>query len=176
MAAAQVGAALRARSAAGAVLREGVVTDNGGRILDVHGLAIDDPAGARDRDQPVARRRLRAASSRRHRATVCLLGTAEGVRTLTFLTRRESRARKARNLRPVHAPCSSQEGRPVAKPNYSFEKRQRELAKKKKKEEKEKEKAGRKARHRRRPATRRPTDRRRARQAPADPAMGPTGG
>ncbi len=32
----------------------------------------------------------------------------------------------------------------MAKPNYSFEKRQRELAKKKKKEEKEKEKAGRK--------------------------------
>ena len=34
---------------------------------------------------------------------------------------------------------------PMAKPNYSFEKRQRELAKKKKKEEKVKEKAGRKA-------------------------------
>ena len=33
----------------------------------------------------------------------------------------------------------------MAKPNYSFEKRQRELAKKKKKEEKEKEKADRKA-------------------------------
>jgi hypothetical protein len=33
----------------------------------------------------------------------------------------------------------------VAKPNYSFEKRQRELAKKKKKEEKLKEKAERKA-------------------------------
>jgi hypothetical protein len=32
----------------------------------------------------------------------------------------------------------------VAKPNYSFEKRQRELAKKKKKEQKEKEKADRK--------------------------------
>jgi hypothetical protein len=32
----------------------------------------------------------------------------------------------------------------VAKPNYSFEKRQRELAKKKKKEEKVKEKADRK--------------------------------
>ena len=32
----------------------------------------------------------------------------------------------------------------MAKPNYSFEKRQRELAKKKKKELKEKEKAGRK--------------------------------
>jgi len=33
----------------------------------------------------------------------------------------------------------------MAKPNYSFEKRQREQAKKKKKEEKLKEKAGRKA-------------------------------
>ena len=33
----------------------------------------------------------------------------------------------------------------MAKPNYSFEKRQRELAKKKKKEEKEKERADRKA-------------------------------
>jgi hypothetical protein len=33
----------------------------------------------------------------------------------------------------------------LAKPNYSFEKRQRELAKKKKKEEKEREKAARKA-------------------------------
>ncbi len=32
----------------------------------------------------------------------------------------------------------------MAKPNYSFEKRQRELAKKKKKEEKLREKAGRK--------------------------------
>jgi hypothetical protein len=33
----------------------------------------------------------------------------------------------------------------VAKPNYSFEKRQREMAKKKKKEEKDREKAARKA-------------------------------
>jgi len=33
----------------------------------------------------------------------------------------------------------------LAKPNYSFEKRQRELAKKKKKEEKDREKAVRKA-------------------------------
>jgi hypothetical protein len=33
----------------------------------------------------------------------------------------------------------------MAKPNYSFEKRQREMAKKKKKEEKLKEKAGRKS-------------------------------
>jgi hypothetical protein len=33
----------------------------------------------------------------------------------------------------------------LAKPNYSFEKRQRELAKKKKKEEKDRDKAARKA-------------------------------
>jgi len=38
-----------------------------------------------------------------------------------------------RTSRPRHA---SLQGGPVAKPNYSFEKRQRELAKKKKKEEK----------------------------------------
>ncbi len=63
----------------------------------------------------------------------------------------------------------------MAKPNYSFEKRQRELAKKKKKEQKEKDKAGRKlgtgvdgdatAHDGGEPA-----------QVPADPAMGPTGG
>ncbi len=62
----------------------------------------------------------------------------------------------------------------MAKPNYSFEKRQRELAKKKKKEEKEKEKAGRKlsGEHGTEPDS--AAD---GAQAPADPpAMGPTGG
>jgi hypothetical protein len=63
----------------------------------------------------------------------------------------------------------------VAKPNYSFEKRQRELAKKKKKEQKEKDKAGRKL------GTAAdgeavPDDSTDPAQAPADPAMGPTGG
>jgi hypothetical protein len=63
----------------------------------------------------------------------------------------------------------------VAKPNYSFEKRQRELAKKKKKEEKEKEKAGRKL------AGEQGSDATAAtagdgNQAPADPVtMGPSG-
>ena len=61
----------------------------------------------------------------------------------------------------------------MAKPNYSFEKRQRELAKKKKKEEKEKEKAGRKL------AADPPTDAtagHAADQEPADPpAIGPAG-
>jgi hypothetical protein len=61
----------------------------------------------------------------------------------------------------------------VAKPNYSFEKRQRELAKKKKKELKEKEKAGRKLG----PATEGESQEGvEPAQAPADPAMGPTGG
>ncbi len=62
----------------------------------------------------------------------------------------------------------------MAKPNYSFEKRQRELAKKKKKEEKEKEKAGRKL-------TGDPpgesADAANSGQVTAEPpAMGPTGG
>ena len=61
----------------------------------------------------------------------------------------------------------------MAKPNYSFEKRQRELAKKKKKEEKEKEKAGRKVGV---PGADAAGDGEPAQQAPADPAMGPTGG
>jgi hypothetical protein len=68
-----------------------------------------------------------------------------------------------------------QEGRSVAKPNYSFEKRQRELAKKKKKEQKEKDKADRKLGV--------PGDGASAtgeagaaNQPPNDPAMGPTGG
>jgi hypothetical protein len=63
----------------------------------------------------------------------------------------------------------------VAKPNYSFEKRQRELAKKKKKEEKEKEKAGRKlaAEHGIDAA---PPAGDESSQVPADPvAMGPSG-
>ncbi|MBV9890142.1 MAG: hypothetical protein JO090_04555 [Rhizobacter sp.] len=64
----------------------------------------------------------------------------------------------------------------MAKPNYSFEKRQRELAKKKKKEQKEKDKAERRLGV--------PSDSEAAssgesgtvNQPPNDPAMGPTGG
>ena len=60
----------------------------------------------------------------------------------------------------------------MAKPNYSFEKRQRELAKKKKKEEKEKEKAGRKVTG----AAGEPGEESEAAQPPADPpAMGTSG-
>ena len=82
MAAAQVA---RRFAKLGAVprLREGFVTDNGGLILDVQGLAIDDPA------------RLEAEINQwpgvvccgifaRNRASICLLGTPDGVRTLMF--------------------------------------------------------------------------------------------
>jgi hypothetical protein len=58
----------------------------------------------------------------------------------------------------------------VAKPNYSLEKRQRELAKKKKKEQKEKEKADRKLG----PGgdATAPSDGGAAQAAPSDPAAG----
>jgi ribose 5-phosphate isomerase A len=63
--------------------REGVVTDNGGVILDVHGLVIDDaPALEGEINQwPGV---VCVGLFARRRATVCLLGTAAGVRTLTF--------------------------------------------------------------------------------------------
>ena len=63
----------------------------------------------------------------------------------------------------------------MAKPNYSFEKRQRELAKKKKKEQKEKDKADRKlgTPGESEAAT---SEGGAANQSPNDPAMGPTGG
>jgi ribose 5-phosphate isomerase A len=63
--------------------REGVVTDNGGLILDVHGLAIDDPVGLETEVNQWPGVVCVGIFARR-RATVCLLGTAEGVRTLTF--------------------------------------------------------------------------------------------
>jgi ribose 5-phosphate isomerase A len=66
-----------------ALPRAGVVTDNGGVILDVHGLVIDDAAaleGEVNQWPGVVCVGLFA----RRRATVCLLGTPEGVRTLTF--------------------------------------------------------------------------------------------
>jgi len=63
--------------------REGVVTDNGGLILDVHGLAIDDPVALESEinQWPGV---VCVGIFARHRASVCLLGTPAGVRTLTF--------------------------------------------------------------------------------------------
>jgi ribose 5-phosphate isomerase A len=63
--------------------REGVVTDNGGLILDVHGLSIADPVALESEINQWPGVVCVGIFARR-RATVCLLGTAEGVRTLTF--------------------------------------------------------------------------------------------
>jgi ribose 5-phosphate isomerase A len=63
-------------------LREGFVTDNGNVILDVAGLAIDDPValeGALDHIVGVVTNGLFA----RRGADILLLGTRTGVRTLT---------------------------------------------------------------------------------------------
>ncbi|MGZ8261016.1 MAG: ribose-5-phosphate isomerase RpiA [Caldimonas sp.] len=82
MAAAQIGrkfAAIGGRTQR----REGVVTDNGGWILDVHGLAIADPVALESEVNQWPGVVCVGIFARR-RATVCLLGTAEGVRTLTF--------------------------------------------------------------------------------------------
>jgi ribose 5-phosphate isomerase A len=66
-----------------AEVRHGVVTDNGGAILDIHDLVIDDPAALeREIDQWAGV--VCVGLFARHRASVCLLGTPQGVRTLTF--------------------------------------------------------------------------------------------
>jgi ribose 5-phosphate isomerase A len=63
--------------------RADVVTDNGGWILDVHGLAIDDPLALESEINQWPGVVCGGIFARR-RASVCLLGTADGVRTLTF--------------------------------------------------------------------------------------------
>lgn len=64
-------------------LRAGVVTDNGGHILDVTGLAITDPLAFESEvnQWPGV---VTVGVFAHHKASVCLLGGADGVRTLTF--------------------------------------------------------------------------------------------
>ncbi len=64
--------------------RAGFVTDNGNAILDVHGLAIDEPAGLEREVESWPGVVCCGLFASRHRASVCLLGTADGVRTLRF--------------------------------------------------------------------------------------------
>ncbi|HEY0819574.1 MAG TPA: ribose-5-phosphate isomerase RpiA [Rhizobacter sp.] len=66
-----------------AVLRAGVVTDNGCQILDVRGLSITDPA-AMEAEVSQWPGVVTVGIFARHKASVCLLGTAQGVKTLTF--------------------------------------------------------------------------------------------
>lgn len=64
-------------------LRDGVVTDNGQWIVDVHGLAITDPAAmeAEVNQWPGV---VTVGIFARHRASLCLLGAEQGVRTVVF--------------------------------------------------------------------------------------------
>ena len=66
-----------------ATLRPGVITDNGHPILDVRGLAITDPLAmeAEVNQWPGV---VSVGIFARHRAQVCLLGTAQGVQSLVF--------------------------------------------------------------------------------------------
>ncbi len=64
-------------------LREGFVTDNGGQILDVKGLTIADPAGL-ERELSQWPGVVTVGVFARNRASLCLLGTPAGVRTMTF--------------------------------------------------------------------------------------------
>ncbi len=82
MAAAQIARHLRALGGKPA-LRPGVVTDNGGHIIDVNGLRIDDPA-AMEREINQWPGVIAVGIFARHRASVCLLGTPQGVRRLDF--------------------------------------------------------------------------------------------
>jgi ribose 5-phosphate isomerase A len=66
-----------------AEVRPGVITDNGHPIVDVRGLAIRDPLGFETEvnQWPGV---VTVGVFARHRASVCLLGTPQGVRTLQF--------------------------------------------------------------------------------------------
>ncbi len=63
-------------------LREGLVTDNGNLILDVHGLSIADPAGFETTINQIVGVVTNGLFARRG-ADVLLLATPEGVRTMT---------------------------------------------------------------------------------------------
>ncbi len=86
MASAQIARKLRVLGGTPA-LRTGpngpVVTDNGGHIVDVRGLHIEDPLALETQIEqwPGV---VTVGLFARHKAALCLLGTPEGVLTLTF--------------------------------------------------------------------------------------------
>jgi ribose 5-phosphate isomerase A len=83
MAAAQVARRFASAYGGQARVRQGVVTDNGNLLLDVRGLSITDPL-AMETEVNQWPGVVTVGIFARHRATVCLLGTAQGVRTLSF--------------------------------------------------------------------------------------------
>ena len=82
MAAAQIARRLR-KLGGEPLLRVGVVTDNGGQIIDVRGLEISEP-NALEREINQWPGVVSCGIFARNKASVCLLGTALGVKTLTF--------------------------------------------------------------------------------------------
>jgi len=82
MAGAQIARRLRALGGEPS-LRAGVVTDNGCHLIDVRGLQITDPA-AMERDINQWPGVVSVGIFARNRASICLLGTPQGVRTMTF--------------------------------------------------------------------------------------------
>jgi len=82
MAAAQVARRLRGLGGEPA-LRDGALTDNGCQLIDVRGLSITDPV-AMEREINQWPGVVSVGIFARNKASVCLLGTAQGVRTLTF--------------------------------------------------------------------------------------------
>ena len=64
------------------VLREGFVTDNGNIIIDVHGLQIADPAAFETTVDGIVGVVTNGLFARRP-ADICLIGSPDGVRTLT---------------------------------------------------------------------------------------------
>jgi ribose 5-phosphate isomerase A len=83
MAAAQVARRFQAAYGGEATLRQGVVTDNGNHLLDVRGLRITDPL-AMETEVNQWPGVVTVGIFARHKARVCLLGTASGVRTITY--------------------------------------------------------------------------------------------
>jgi len=82
MAVAQISRRLKALGGQPA-LRQGVLTDNGCRIVDVRGLRITDPPAmeAEINQWPGV---VSVGIFARHRAAVCLLGTSQGVKVMRF--------------------------------------------------------------------------------------------
>jgi ribose 5-phosphate isomerase A len=83
MAAAQVARRFASTYGGQATVRQGVVTDNGNALLDVRGLAIADPL-AMETEVNQWPGVVTVGIFARHRARVCLLGTAQGVKALNF--------------------------------------------------------------------------------------------
>ena len=83
MAVAQVARRFASMYGGQARLRDGVRTDNGQPILDVHGLRITDPP-AMETEVNQWPGVVTVGIFARHKASLCLLGTEQGVQTLRY--------------------------------------------------------------------------------------------